>query len=99
VLRRISGRKRENLTWSGEKLRNKDLYNLYCPPNIIRVIKSRTMWWIQLVAHMEEMRNVYHTSVGKTEGKISLGTSEHKLEDKVKTHLKKYVLKVSTECN
>jgi uncharacterized membrane protein len=42
VLRRIFGPKKE-LIGSWRKLHNKELRNLYCSPNIIRMIKSRRM--------------------------------------------------------
>jgi hypothetical protein len=34
------------------KLYNEELQNLYCLPNIIRMIKSRRMKWTGHVAHM-----------------------------------------------
>jgi hypothetical protein len=39
----------------------------YSSPNIIRVIKSKTMRGVGHVARMRKMRNVYWTSVGKPE--------------------------------
>jgi hypothetical protein len=41
MLRRIFEPKREEV----EKLHNKKLRNLYLPPSIIRIIKSRRMKW------------------------------------------------------
>ena len=38
--------------WRG--LHNKELNDLYSPPNIVRVIKSRRMRWAGHVAHMGE---------------------------------------------
>jgi hypothetical protein len=43
VLRRIFGPKRDKVTGEWRKLYNEELYELYCSPNIVRVIKSRTM--------------------------------------------------------
>jgi hypothetical protein len=40
VLRRIFGPKRDELTGEWKKLHNEELNNLYCSPNIIRVIKN-----------------------------------------------------------
>ena len=37
-----------------KKLRNEELNDLYCSPNVIRVIKSRRIWWAGHVAHMRE---------------------------------------------
>jgi hypothetical protein len=36
------------------------LHNLYTPPNIIRLMKSKWTRWAGYVAHMGEMRNVYN---------------------------------------
>jgi hypothetical protein len=43
VLRRIFGPKRYKATGEWRKLHNEELNDLYSPPNIIRVIKSRRM--------------------------------------------------------
>jgi hypothetical protein len=43
VLRRIFGPKRDEVTGEWRRLHNKELYDLYCSSNIIRVIKSRRM--------------------------------------------------------
>jgi hypothetical protein len=45
VLRRIFGAKRNKLTGGWRKLHNEELNDLYCSPNIVRVIKSRRMGW------------------------------------------------------
>ena len=39
VLRRIFGPKRDGVTGEWRKLHNEELNDLYCPPNIVRVIK------------------------------------------------------------
>ena len=39
VLRRIFGSKRDGVTGEWRKLHNEELNNLYCSPNIVRVIK------------------------------------------------------------
>jgi hypothetical protein len=43
VLRRIFGAKRGEVTGEWRKLHNEELNDLYCSPNIVRVIKSRRM--------------------------------------------------------
>ena len=43
VLRRIFGPKREGVTGEWRKLHNEELNDLYCSPNIVRVIKSRRL--------------------------------------------------------
>ena len=52
VLRRIFGAKRDGVTGQWRKLHNEELNDLYCSPNIIRVIKSRRMKWARNVARM-----------------------------------------------
>ena len=43
VLRRIFGPKRGRVTGEHRKLHNEELNDLYCSPNIVQVIKSRTL--------------------------------------------------------
>jgi len=54
VLRRIFGPKRDEVTGEWRKLHNKELNDLYCSQNIVRVIKSRKMDWVEHVACMGE---------------------------------------------
>jgi len=58
VLRRIFGPKRDEATGEWRKLYNDELYDLYCSPNIVRVIKSRRMRWAVHVARMGERRGI-----------------------------------------
>jgi len=46
VLRRISGRRRDEVTEEWSRLHNEELNDLYSSPNIVRVIKSRRMRWV-----------------------------------------------------
>ena len=41
VLRRVLGPQRDEVTGEWRKLHNEELNDLYCSPNIVRVIKSR----------------------------------------------------------
>jgi hypothetical protein len=50
VMRRIFGPKRDEVTGGWRKLHNEELHNLYSPPIIIRIIKSRGMRWVGYVA-------------------------------------------------
>ena len=43
VLRRIFGPKKDGVRGEWRKLHNEELNDLYCSPNIVRVIKSRRM--------------------------------------------------------
>ena len=52
VLRRVFGAKRDEITWEWRKLHYEELHDLYCSPNIARVIKSRRMRWAGHVARM-----------------------------------------------
>jgi hypothetical protein len=53
VLRKIFGPKRDKITREWRRLHNKKLYDLYFSPNIIWVIKSRTVRCVGHVACME----------------------------------------------
>ena len=64
---------KDEITEEWWKLHNEELNDLYCSPNIFRVIKSRRMRWAGLVAHVEDWRGVYRVLVGKPEGKRPFG--------------------------
>ena len=44
VLRRIFGPRRDEVTGEWRKVHNEELNDLYCSPNIVRLIKSRVRW-------------------------------------------------------
>jgi hypothetical protein len=54
VLRRIFVSKWDEVIGKWRKLYNVELNDLYCSPNIVRVIKSRRIRWAGHVARMEE---------------------------------------------
>jgi hypothetical protein len=54
---------------------------LHTSPIVMRVIKSRRMWWVEHVPHMGETRNAYNILVGKPRGKIPPGKPRHRWED------------------
>jgi len=74
VLRRIFGPRRDEVTGEWRRLHNEELNNLYCSPNIVRVIKLRRMRWAGHVARMGEERGVYRFLLGKPERRRPLGT-------------------------
>jgi hypothetical protein len=57
VLRRIFWLKRDEVTGDWRKLYNEELNDLYCSPNIIRMIKSRRWKWAGHVARLGERRD------------------------------------------
>ena len=63
------------------------LNDLYCLPNIVRVIKSRRMSWAGHVARMGDGRGFYRVLVGKPEGKRPLGRPRRWWEDSIKMDL------------
>jgi hypothetical protein len=69
VLRRKFGPKRDEVTGGWRKLHNEKLHNLYSPPSIIIIIKTRRMRWAAHVARMGKKRNAYRLLVGKPMGR------------------------------
>ena len=53
VLRKIFGPGRDEVTGKWSKLHNEELHDLYCSPNIVRVIKWRRMSLVGHVACVE----------------------------------------------
>jgi hypothetical protein len=60
-----TGPKRDEVTGGWRKLHNEELHNLYSPPSIIRMIKSRRMRWEGHVARMGQKRNAYCMDIGE----------------------------------
>ena len=75
--------KRDGVTGEWRKLHNEELYDLYCSPNIFRVIKSRRMGWAGHVTRMGERRGVYRVLVRKPEKKRPLGRPSLRWEDNI----------------
>jgi hypothetical protein len=73
VLRRVFGRKRDEVTGKWRKLHNEELNDLYSLPNIVRMVKPRRMRWAGYVVRMREDREVPRVLVGKPEEKRPLG--------------------------
>jgi len=51
VLRRIFGPKRDEVAGEWTKLYKEEFNDLYSSPIIVRVIKSRTMRWVRIIAY------------------------------------------------
>ena len=77
----------DEVTREWRKLHNEELNDLYCSPNIVRVIESRRMRWAGHVARMGERSVVYRVLVGKPEGKRPLGRPRRRWEDNIKIDL------------
>jgi hypothetical protein len=87
VLRRVFGPKRDEGTGEWRELHNKELYDLYFLPSIIRKIKLRRLRWAGHVARMGEKRNAYRLLVGKPEGKRPLGRPRRRWVDNIRMDL------------
>jgi hypothetical protein len=87
VLGRIFGHKCDEVTGEWRKLHSGELNDLYCSPNIVRVLKTRRMRWVGQVARMRERRGVYRVLVRKRDGKRSLGRPRHGWEENIKMDL------------
>jgi hypothetical protein len=59
MLRRMFGRKRDEVTGEWRKLHNEELHDVYSSPTTVRVRKSRRMGWAGHVARMGKGRDVY----------------------------------------
>jgi len=84
LVRRIFGPRRDEVKGEWRRLHNEELNDLYCSPNIVRVIKSRRMGWDGHVARMGEERGVYRVLVGKQEGRRPLGRPRRRWVDNIR---------------
>ena len=71
----------ENGEW--RRLHNEKLHNLYRSPNIIRVIISRRLRWVEHIARIEEGRSAFNILTGKSTGKRRLGRPSYLWEGSV----------------
>jgi hypothetical protein len=87
VLRRIFGNRREETTREWRRLHNEELNDLYCSPNIVRVIKSRRMRWAGHVARMVQKRGMYRFLVEKPKGRRPPGRPRFRWVDNIRMDL------------
>jgi hypothetical protein len=87
ALMRIFVCKGDDVTGEWRKLNKEELNELYSSPNIVRVIKSRRIRWVEHVACRRERGGLYRVFVGKPEGKRSLGRPRLIWEDNIKMDL------------
>ena len=86
AFRRIFGPCRYEVTGKWKRLYNEELIDLYCSPNIVRVIKSRRIRWAEHVTRMGVEREVYGVLVGKPEGKRPLGRPRRRWVDNIRMY-------------
>jgi hypothetical protein len=86
VLRKFGPKREEDGSW--RKLHNDELHSLYSSSNIVRVMKSRRMWWAEHLARRGEGRVVYRVLVGSPEGKRQVGRPRRRWEDNIKMDLR-----------
>jgi hypothetical protein len=87
VLRKIFGSMREKVVGGWRRLHNKVLCNFYASQNIVRVIKSRWLWWMGNVAHMEEMRSAYKILAKNMKERYHLEDT-HRWKDNIRMDVK-----------
>ena len=87
ILRRLFGPK-----WDAKgewrRLHNEELHSLYRLPNIVRVIKSRSLRWTGHVARMNKGRSALRIVTGTPAGKRPLRRPRHRWEDNIRVDLK-----------
>jgi hypothetical protein len=59
------------------RMGNEELYSFHHSPNIVRVIKSRSLRWAGHIARMEEGRRAFKIFAGIHTGKRPFGRPRH----------------------
>jgi hypothetical protein len=86
VLETFEPKTEEDRWW--RKLHNYELRSLYSSPNIVRVIESRRMRWIEHVVRMGKGRGVYRVLVGRPKGNRPLGRPRRRWKENIKLDLR-----------
>jgi hypothetical protein len=92
MLRRISEPKRDEFSGEWRKLHNEELNELYCPPNIARVFKSRIIRWAGNIARMGERTGVYRVLMENHERKRPTDRSRRRCDDNIKMDLQEEIV-------
>jgi hypothetical protein len=87
MMRIIFGPKRDEVTEVWRKLYNEELDDLYCSPNIVRVIKSRRIRWAVHVAPIGGKERRIQGFGGETWGNEPLERPKSRWEDNIHTDL------------
>ena len=87
VLSRIFEPKADEVTGDWRALHNEKLYDLYSSPNLVRLIRSRSLRWAGHVALMGERGGAYRVLVGSPEGKRALGRPRRRWNVNIKMDL------------
>jgi len=87
VLRKIYGPKGDEVTGEWRKLHVEKLNDLYCSPNIVRVMKSRRMRWVRHVACMVGEESRIQGFGGETWGKETTWKTQAYVESNIKMDL------------
>jgi len=70
------------------KIHSEELYDLYCSPNFIRMVKSRRMRRAGHVARVGDRRGAYRVLIVKSEGSSPLGRRRLRWKLNVKMDLR-----------
>ena len=83
----IFGPLRDTVTGRWRRLQNENLYDLYCSPITMRVIKSRRTRWVEQVGRMGGKDNVHKGFCWENLLETSLGRPTHRRENNIKMDL------------
>jgi hypothetical protein len=84
VLRKIFERKSTGVTAECRRLHKKELYKIYCSPNLTGLIKSAILSDAGHVTRMGDRGGAYRILVGRPHGKRTLGRPRRGWEDSIK---------------